>query len=167
MIQVKKNLVNLIAPRDSYDNGEYISRDAPSTSNNQAMIFTSQSDFSKPINGLVDGEVYTFSAYVKDVTGGSPILTLRHSDTREDVPLSMEYAKKSFTFKYDATSNINYIAIFIGEAGKTGGKKIKVKLPKVALGDVDDVYLPNITTLPEDKQPLLPPEGHYKEIQAL
>ena len=30
-----------------------------------------------------------------------------------------------------------------------------------------DIYLPNINTLPEDKQPLLPPEGHYKEIQAL
>lgn len=28
-----------------------------------------------------------------------------------------------------------------------------------------DVYLPNINTLPEDKQPLLPPEGDYKEIQ--
>lgn len=29
-----------------------------------------------------------------------------------------------------------------------------------------DVYLPNIGTLPQDKQPLLPPEGDYKEIQA-
>lgn len=28
-----------------------------------------------------------------------------------------------------------------------------------------DVYLPNINTLPQDKQPLLPPEGDYKEIQ--
>ena len=28
-----------------------------------------------------------------------------------------------------------------------------------------DVYLPNINTLPEDKQPFLPPEGDYKEIQ--
>lgn len=31
--------------------------------------------------------------------------------------------------------------------------------------DFSDVYLPNINTLPEDKQPLLPPEGEYKEIQ--
>lgn len=30
-----------------------------------------------------------------------------------------------------------------------------------------DVYLPNINTLPEDKQPLLPPEGDYKEITPL
>lgn len=29
---------------------------------------------------------------------------------------------------------------------------------------IPDVYLPNINTLPEDKQPLYPPEGDYKEI---
>ena len=32
--------------------------------------------------------------------------------------------------------------------------------------ELSDVYLPNINTLPQDKQPLLPPEGEYKEIQA-
>ena len=31
---------------------------------------------------------------------------------------------------------------------------------------VSDVYLPYKNNLPEDKQPLLPPEGNYKEIQA-
>ena len=34
-------------------------------------------------------------------------------------------------------------------------------------GEIPDVYLPNINALPKDKQPLLPPEGNYKEIQAL
>ena len=34
-------------------------------------------------------------------------------------------------------------------------------------GEAPDVYLPNINTLPEDKQPLLPPEGNYKEITPL
>lgn len=33
-------------------------------------------------------------------------------------------------------------------------------------GEIPDVYLPNIDTLQEDKQALLPPEGNYKEIQA-
>lgn len=33
--------------------------------------------------------------------------------------------------------------------------------------DFPDVYLPNINTLPKDKQALLPPEGDYKEIQAM
>lgn len=30
-----------------------------------------------------------------------------------------------------------------------------------------DVYLPNINTLPQDKQPLLPPDGDYKEIEPV
>ena len=34
-------------------------------------------------------------------------------------------------------------------------------------GEIPDIYLPNINTLPKDKQPLLPPEGHYKEITPL
>lgn len=30
-----------------------------------------------------------------------------------------------------------------------------------------DIYLPNINSLPTNKQPLLPPEGDYKEIQPM
>lgn len=30
-----------------------------------------------------------------------------------------------------------------------------------------DIYLPHKDNLPKEKQPLLPPEGQYKEIQAL
>lgn len=30
--------------------------------------------------------------------------------------------------------------------------------------ELSDVYLPNINTLPQDKQPLFPPEGEYQEI---
>lgn len=30
-----------------------------------------------------------------------------------------------------------------------------------------DIYLPNINTLPKEKQSLLPPEGDYKEIQPM
>lgn len=46
--------------------------------------------------------------------------------------------------------------------------KFKVYGLKIIEGKSNDyLYLPNINTLPEDKQPLLPPEGHYKEIQAL
>ena len=38
---------------------------------------------------------------------------------------------------------------------------------KIEQGDNATPYLPHKDNLPEDKQPLLPPEGHYKEIQAL
>ena len=37
---------------------------------------------------------------------------------------------------------------------------------KIEQGDKATPYLPHKDNLPEDKQPLLPPEGDYKEIQA-
>lgn len=44
--------------------------------------------------------------------------------------------------------------------------KFKAKASIINKGtELSDVYLPNINTLPEDKQPLYPPEGDYKEIQ--
>ena len=45
--------------------------------------------------------------------------------------------------------------------------KFKIYGLKIIGGESNDyIYLPNIKTLPKDKQPLLPPEGNYKEIQA-
>ena len=46
--------------------------------------------------------------------------------------------------------------------------KFKAKASIINLGSkLSEVYLPNINNLPKDKQPLLPPEGHYKEITPL
>ena len=70
---------------------------------------------------------------------------------------------------------INYAGVYNGESSQfrvfsNRYEEIKFKIYglKIIEGEFNDyVYLPNINTLPEDKQPLLPPEGHYKEIQAL
>ena len=45
--------------------------------------------------------------------------------------------------------------------------EIKIMNFMITEDDFSDIYLPNINVLPQEKQPLLPPEGHYKEIQAL
>ena len=46
--------------------------------------------------------------------------------------------------------------------------RIKIYGIRVSTGEKSsDIYLPNINTLPTNKQGLLPPEGEYKEIQAL
>ena len=43
--------------------------------------------------------------------------------------------------------------------------RFKAKSSIVNIGtEISDVYLPYKNNLPEDKQPLLPPEGNYKEI---
>ena len=44
--------------------------------------------------------------------------------------------------------------------------RFKAKSSIVNIGtEISDVYLPYKNNLPADKQPLLPPEGQYKEIQ--
>lgn len=45
--------------------------------------------------------------------------------------------------------------------------EIKIINFMITEGGFTDVYLPNINTLSKDKQPLLPPEGNYKEITPL
>ena len=46
--------------------------------------------------------------------------------------------------------------------------RIKIYGIRVSTGESSsDIYLPNINTLPTNQQSLLPPEGEYKEIQAL
>ena len=47
---------------------------------------------------------------------------------------------------------------------------VKFNIDNIVLNkgeELSEVYLPNINTLPTNKQPLLPPEGNYKEIQPL
>lgn len=70
--------------------------------------------------------------------------------------------KKECTFNGIGNDYIE-IAVYMG-----GQTKLKAYNSRVNLGkELSDVYLPNINTLPTDKQALLPPEGNYKEIQAM
>lgn len=73
---------------------------------------------------------------------------------------------------YQTKGNFNYIKIKGSEI--TGPMHIKsytganVILESICLfeGEIGDIFIPCIEDLPTDKQPLLPPEGNYKEIQA-
>ncbi len=76
------------------------------------------------------------------------------------------------TYKpYKSKRNFNYIELKGGEV--KGPLHIRsynganVILEKLCLfeGEIGDIFIPCIEDLPTDKQPLLPPEGNYKEIQ--
>ena len=67
---------------------------------------------------------------------------------------------------YFNTSEAYIFAIDVTELDTTTTFKIKINSVMVSDEPVD-IYLPHKENLPKDKQPLLPPEGHYKEIQAL
>lgn len=76
------------------------------------------------------------------------------------------------TYKpYKSKGNFNYIELKGGEV--KGPLHIRsyhganVILERLCLfeGEIGDIFIPCIEDLPTDKQPLLPPEGNYKEIQ--
>ena len=78
--------------------------------------------------------------------------------------------KPGETFNISNLEHENRRVIWIElENAEEAKNKNGIQIVKYMITDDDfsDVYLPNINTLPEDKQPLLPPEGNYKEIQAL
>ena len=70
---------------------------------------------------------------------------------------------------------INYSGVYNNDSAQlrissNHYKEIKLKLYglKIVEGESNDyIYLPNINTLPKEKRGFLPPEGNYKEIQAL
>ena len=79
-------------------------------------------------------------------------------------------------------SNDGYIKVnnkenfyYIESKGNLIAKPLHVNVVESSILNISDVavykegipgvYLPNINTLPQDKQPLFPPEGDYKEIQ--
>ena len=86
-----------------------------------------------------------------------PPITIKAKETKTiKIDLELMREKKSIYFYFGPTNISNAYEVH------------KFKINKIiATREDSDIYLPNINTLPQDKQPLLPPEGNYKEIQAL
>ena len=75
--------------------------------------------------------------------------------------------KPGETFNISNLEHENRYAIWIElENAEEAKNKNGIQIVKYMITNdgYSDVYLPNINTLPEDKQPFLPPEGEYKEI---
>ena len=74
---------------------------------------------------------------------------------------------------YQTKGNFNYIELKGSEIKNSmhirSSTGANVTLESICLFEdyIGDIFLPCIEDLPQDNQPLLPPEGHYKEIQAL
>ena len=73
------------------------------------------------------------------------------------------YEKRQFNFNAEKAY---YFSVDPIKINLTATYKLRIN-PVMASDEPVDIYLPHKDNLPEDKQPLLPPEGHYKEIQAL
>ena len=79
------------------------------------------------------------------------------------VPNKWQKATLDFKLNDDFITN----EIMVGSEYKDNfTATIKIKQPKFEV-EKESIYIPNVNDLEPSKQPLLPPEGHYKEIQAL
>lgn len=109
--------------------------------------------------GIIKGAEYSisFTGYLET---GTNVLV------RDSLGVTLELIDKIGSFKYNRfyTASRDYLAFecYVTDLTRFNLTSIIVNKGKQS----SDVYLPNINTLPQDKQPLLPPEGDYKEIQA-
>ena len=159
---VKHNLWPLYKLSDkklqTYKKGRYEIKDGfieaeSLTEDNYALIQAS------PIDTKEGDEL--IGSFVGDVKLGENIIV------RD--PMAIIFSKidkvgtEKYIFKYVAQESLFTFECYVTTP-------TKFNLPSIIINkgdELSDVYLPNINTLPEDKQPLLPPEGNYKEIQAL
>ena len=127
-------------------------------------------------SNLIPGETYTFSCKLKQIPGEGKQVT-------NEVQIAQAHNKRfksyggysrvkivdgilKYTFNYISDANSILCQVAVGsDANNMGAEWTNIEI--VEGESKNPIFVPSITTLPEDKQPLLPSEGYYKEIQAL
>ncbi|KWZ77564.1 hypothetical protein [Anaerococcus tetradius] len=117
---------------------------------------------------LIDGKNYTLSFYTKQSANGSGQFTIYFiQDNYKTFSRNIwnnANEKTVFKFKYER-SRTPIAHIYSDVDLKTAGVSNMLYMIKLEEGDVPNLYVPSKASLPKDKQPLLPPEGQYKEIR--
>ena len=123
----------------------------------------SRVQFKLPDN-LVVGQEYTFSCEIDNIDGDKELNVWVYPGPEILGRLKADNGRQAYTFKLDSKNT--HIYLYLGIIGKTNGS-YKIYNIKLEEGTEDTTYVPYKDNLPKDKQALLPPQGHYKEIQAL
>ena len=119
-------------------------------------------------NDLVDGEIYTFSAKVKQTNNGSGRcgFVIKKEGLPNSIWTDLPIENFVYKFKYDKETQIMML-IYSDVQNKTQNIGAEFYNISIVKGEAPDLYLPNINTLPKEKRGFLPPEGYYKEITPL
>ena len=125
--------------------------------------FAARVQFKLPDN-LVVGQEYTFSCEIDNIDGDKELNVWVYPGPEILGRLKADNGRQAYTFKLSGENT--HIYLYLGIKSKTYGS-YKIYNIKLEEGTEDTTYVPYKDDLPEDKQPLLPPEGNYKEIQAL
>ena len=113
---------------------------------------------------LVVGQEYTFSCEIDNIDGDKELDVVAYPYQGAPIQrnLKADNGRQAYTFKLNSENT--HIYLYLGRREKTYGS-YKIYNIKLEEGTEDTTYVPYKDNLPEDKQPLLPPEGDYKEIQ--
>ena len=132
-----------------------------------AVDTTHKYDYLLVPEGLEEGKEYTFSCFCK--YDGSDSGTIILANDNGIAPKINWYETKNglkneFTFVYEKERHKKFL-IYAGVSGYTNNVSAYIYNIKLEEGTEATTYVPYKDNLPADKQPLLPPEGDYKEIQ--
>ena len=123
----------------------------------------SRVQFKLPDN-LVVGQEYTFSCEIDNIDGNKELGVRAYPKFVTTGVFEADNGGQAYTFKLNSENT--HIYLYLGSGGTTYGS-YKIYNIKLEEGTEATTYVPYKDNLPEDKQPLLPPEGNYKEITPL
>lgn len=125
----------------------------------------------KPLKGDVN---YTLSIYVKGTNSFQ--LNYNYFMDKENGNYSLNYSSLEYpphiwqriTIPFKHNENYSYENIMVGfNRFVSGNMAISFKYPKLEEGTESTIYTPNPEEFDKERQEIFPPEGEYKEIQAI
>lgn len=116
-------------------------------------------------NSLVDGEIYTFSAKVKQSNNGSGKcgFVIRKQGLSNSVWVVLPIESFVYTFKYDEEKQED-ILLYPDMQEKTYNIGAEFYNISIVKGDGIDIYVPNKTDVKPDNQAIFPIGGGYREV---
>ena len=125
--------------------------------------YASRVQFELPDN-LVVGQEYTFSCEIDNIDGNKKLEVIAYPGTAPVGVFEADNGRQAYTFKLNSKNT--HIYLYLGIRARTNGS-YKIYNEKLEEGTEATTHVPYKDNLPKDKQPLLPPEGNYKEITPL
>ena len=130
--------------------------DLQSNNNEVSFVFKDKHDIEQVFGSTIEITENSYGFIFMENKGTLP-LGIKGLVSKTIIPgekIIIKMNKKNNTYWVHLLSEYDYV-----------GKLQKLKVSQLMVSDEPvDIYLPHKDNLPKDKQPLLPPEGEYKEI---
>ena len=132
-------------------------------SEDNIIFFSTASDDTTSLNGVgLSINTKENENYIIEAENLCDQEILISTDNKYKQMIINPYEKRHFSFN---SEHVKYLSISPIKLNTTATYKLRINSIMVT-NEVVNIYLPHKDNLSTEKQPLLPPEGDYKEIQA-